>query len=205
MNDVSIPEPPSGDVAWASVNTPLTVEELNEFCRDVERMFRINPMLEFSQWESTGENQFYFSAKNISQETPFDFAVDLTASKLDDGYRIDYDQGIKSSTTFKIEPAPQGSKLTITDSYDRLPPELREQHIHEVDRSIVIWAQEVQKLLIIWKRWSRFTWWRWYMRRVWQPMKPAARRITYMLLWISAIEVALISLGAAIFFVEYAD
>lgn len=205
MNDMSIPETLSDDVAWASINTPLTVEELKEFCRDIERLFRINPMLEFSQWESTGENHFHFAGKNISQETPFDFSVGLTVSKLDDGYRIEYDQGIKSSTTIKFEPATQGSKLTITDRYDRLPPEQKEQYIHEVDRSIVIWAQDIQKLLILWKRWSRFTLWRWYMRRVWQPMKPAARRITYMLLWISAIEVALISLGAAIFFVEYAD
>jgi hypothetical protein len=42
------------------------------------------------------------------------------------------------------------------------------------------------------------------MRRIWQPMKPSARRITYMLLWISLAEVALIALGVAIYFVEFA-
>jgi hypothetical protein len=192
------------DVAWASTNTPLTVSALNEFCTDIERLFRINPMLEFELWDSRDENHFTFAGRNISQEQPFDFQFELSVSKLDDGIRIDYDKGIKSSTTFTIEPAPQGSKLTITDRYDRLPPGERSTHIHEVDKSLVLWAQYLQQYLVNWKRWSRFRLWRWYMRRVWQPMKPAGRRITYMLLWISVVEIALIALGTAIYFVEYA-
>ena len=192
------------DVAWASTNTPLTVSALNEFCTDIERLFRINPMLEFELWDSRDENHFTFAGRNISQEQPFDFQFELSVRKLGNGFRIDYDKGIKSSTTFTIEPAPQGSKLTITDSYERLPPEERSTHIHEVDKSLVLWAQYLQQYLLNWQRWSRFRLWRWYMRRVWQPMKPAGRRITYMLLWISAAEIALIALGAAIYFIEYA-
>ena len=34
-------------------------------------------------------------------------------------------------------------------------------------------------------------------------MKPTARRITYTLLWITVVEMALIALGAAIYLVEY--
>ena len=34
-------------------------------------------------------------------------------------------------------------------------------------------------------------------------MKPTARRITYILLWITVVEIALIALGVAIYFVEY--
>ncbi len=41
------------------------------------------------------------------------------------------------------------------------------------------------------------------MKRVWQPMKPSGRRITYMLLWISLVEIALIALGAGIYWSEY--
>jgi len=35
-------------------------------------------------------------------------------------------------------------------------------------------------------------------------MKPTARRITYMLLWISLVEIALLTLGVGIYFFEYA-
>lgn len=193
----------SEDVAWASANTPLTASALKAFCTDIERLFRINPMLEFRRWESRTGNRFFFAGRNISQEQPFDFEFELSTVGLDDGIRIDYDAGIKSSTTFTIEPTPQGSKFTITDRYERLPVDKRNEHLHEVDKSLVIWAQYLQQYLSNWQRWSRFGLWRWYMRRVWQPMTPAGRRITYILLWITVAEIALISLGAAIYFIEH--
>lgn len=191
------------DAAWASIATPLSVPVLKEFCADTERLFRINPMLEFSSWESMGNNRYQFAGKNISQETPFDFEFEITVTELGDGFRFDYDQGIKSSTILKIEEDPNGSKLTITDYYDRIPVNEREAHMNEVDKSIVIWAQYLQKFLVMWKSWSKFRLWRWYMKRIWEPMKPNARRITYMLLWITVIEIALIILAAGIFFVEF--
>ncbi len=194
----------SEDIAWASVETPLSVDALKGFCADIERMYRINPMLEFKRWDAKSDSQFVFSGRNISQEQAFDFEFGLSVGKLGDGIHIDYDRGIKSSTTFTVAQAPQGSKLTITDHYERLPVEQRSAHLHEVDKSLAVWAQYLQQYIINWQRWSRFGPWRWYIRRVWQPMKPAGRRITYMLLWITAVEIALITLGAAIYFVEYA-
>jgi hypothetical protein len=207
MSDLSTNEPSAenaeNDSAWASVITPLSAEALIEFCADTERLFRINPMLVFTEWEQTSENSFSFSGENSSQEKAFEFEFGLTVSKLDDGYRIEYDKGIKSSTVFKIEAAEQGSKLTITDRYDRLPASERESHLHEVDQSIVIWAEYLQKFCISWNSWSKFALWRWYMRRIWQPMKPTARRITYMLLWITVVEIALLALGAGVYFNEF--
>jgi len=207
INDSSTNEPSAenteNDSAWASVITPLSTEALTEFCADTERLFRINPMLVFTKWEQISENSFSFSGENSSQEKAFEFEFGLAVSKLDDGYRIDYDKGVKSSTVIKIEAAEQGSKLTITDRYDRLSASERESHLHEVDQSIVVWAEYLQKFCISWNSWSRFAPWRWYIRRIWQPMKPTARRITYMLLWITVVEVALLALGAAVYFNEF--
>ena len=202
MNEQTIPMD-AEDAAWASLNTPLTVDGLKQFCHDIERLYRINPMLEFNTWQSLDKHRFLFSGKNISQETPFDFETELQTSELPDGFQVNYSQGVKTSTTFKIEPAPQGSKLTIVDSYDGLSEEDRKARMNEVDKSIVIWAKYLQEFLLTWHKWSRIAPWRWYMRRVWQPMKPTARRITYMLLWISVVEVSLIALVAAIYFTEY--
>lgn len=202
MNEMVTP-PVAEDAAWASINTPLSVNELTTFCLDIERLFRINPMLEFQQFNALGGQRYAFSGRNISQETPFEFDYTFTVTELPDGFQVDYDQGVKSRTIFKIEPAPQGTKLTITDYYERLPEEQREQHLAEVDKSLVVWANYLQRFLITWKRWSGIAPWRWYMRRIWQPMKPTARRITYALLWITVVEIALIALGVAIYFVEY--
>ena len=201
--DLSTTKAVEDDSAWASVVTPLSVDALMDFCADTERLFRINPMLVFTTWEKTSENCFAFSGQNSSQEKTFDFDFVVCVSKLNDGFRFDYDKGVKSSTVLKIEPAEQGSKLTITDQYDRLPVSERESLLHEVDQSIVIWAEYLQKFCISWKSWSKFALWRWYMRRIWQPMKPTARRITYMLLWITAIEIALLALGAVVYYSEF--
>ena len=96
-----------------------------------------------------------------------------------------------------------GQSVKRVDFYDKLTPQERETHLQEVDKSLVPWAKYLQQFLIIWHRWSRIGLWRWYMKRVWQPMKPMGRRITYILLWITVVELALIALGTAIYFVEF--
>jgi len=196
------------DVAWASIETPLDVDELKLFCQDIERLFRINPMLIFKDWQSNEESGYQFSGQNISQEEPFDFDLSLTVKNIPDGMQIIYQQGVKSSTTFTIAVADAGSnsksKLTITERYDGMSETERKEHLHTVDRSLTVWAKYLQQYFLSWQRWSRFRLWRWYMKRVWQPMKPSGRRITYMLLWITAFEIALIILGVAIYYIEYA-
>jgi len=195
--------PSTEDSAWAAVNTPLNETELVEFCQDVERLFRINPLLEFRSFKALGDSRYTMTGRNISQEPFFDFDITFKAVPQADGVIIEYDNGIKSRTVVKIESAASGSKLNITDHYDRMTVEDRENHLNEVDRSLVRWAEYLQQYLVMWKRWRRFGAWRWYMRHVWQPMKPMGRRITYVLLWVSVVEMALIALGAGIWFAEY--
>ena len=203
MNDQTVVPVEAEDAAWAAINTPLDVDSLKQFCRDTERLFRINPLLIFNQWQAQGEHRYLFSGQNISQETPFDFEFELSVDELPDGFNIHYCNGIKNSTRIKIEAIPDGSRLTIIDSYEGLSEEEREARINEVDKSLVTWARYLQKFLLSWKKWSRFGLWRWYMHRIWQPMNPSGRRVTYMLLWITAFEIALITLGVGIYFLEY--
>jgi len=198
---IGVPE----DKAWASFNTTLSVDALMKFCSDIERLFRINPMLEFKQWQRISKNRVHLQCVNISQETPINVDVELTIHEVDDGFELEYSNGIKSNTYFKIEPIEQGSKLTITDNYRELSESERQGKLTEVDKSLIIWANYLQRYLTMWQRWSRYGIWRWYIRRVWQPMKPSGRRITYMLLWITAFEIALISLGFAIYYFEFSQ
>lgn len=189
------------DAAWAAINTPLSVDALNAFCQDIERLYRINPMLEFKQWQVLGDERFLLKAKNISQETPVEVMTEITVTRNSNEIVVHYLQGIKTTTTFKIEASEYGSRLTIIDEY--VPLSADDARLAEVDKSLTVWAEYLQRFIIMWRRWSRFGWWRWYMRRVWQPMKPAARRITYMFWWITLVEVTLIALGAAIYWAEY--
>ncbi|SFP98673.1 hypothetical protein SAMN05216419_10429 [Nitrosomonas cryotolerans] len=207
MNDPNSLATPMKDAAWATIHTPLKMEALKVFCQDIERLLRINPMLHFKQWQILGAHHYRFSGKNLSQEQPFDFDLILNVKILPDGLQIHYQQGLKSSTTLIIEPLTTKdkwqSKLTIIDHYEGVPEHLRKQYLHQVDKSMVVWAEYLQRYLLAWKQWSCFWPWRWYMRYIWQPMSPSARRITYMLLWISGFEAALIALGIAIYYLEY--
>ncbi len=190
--------------AWAEFKTPLEFNQLKTFCSDVERLFRINPYLDFKQWQKTAANQFHVSGHNTSQGEPFEFEFDITVEDIGQGVRVTYNNSLKLTTTFKVEAAEQGSKLTIIDEYANISADEATARSNEVDKSLVAWANYLQRFILTWKKWSWLAPWRWYMRRIWQPMKPMSRRITYMLIWITVFEVALIALGVAIYFAEYA-
>ena len=204
MKSETLPVAPE-DAVWAAFNTNMTVEALIRFCQeDVERLFRINPYLEFSKFEQTAERQFHMVGKNSSQAQAFEFDEVFEVEPLADGVRLHYRDSLKQTTTFLVEPAEQGSKLTITDDYHGRSESERQARLAEVDQSIVTWAEYLQRFILTWKQWSWLAPWRWYMQVVWKRLKPTGRRIAYMLIWITVFEIALIMLGVAIYFVEYA-
>ena len=210
MSETAVPFPAGEghgeeNAAWAAVNTPLPVEELVAFCQqDVERLFRINPYLEFSEWRATGNDRYAFAGVNASRAPPFSFELSLAVERLPNGLRVDYRDGLKLFTLFRVEDSPQGSKLTIAEAYREVAPGELDERLAEVDRSLVTWAGDIQKYLVTWNQWHWLGPWRWYMNRVWKRMKPSGRRIAYMFWWITLIEIALIALGAAIYWAEYA-
>ena len=116
-----------------------------------------------------------------------------------------YRDGIKSYTRFVLEANAAGSRLTITDDYSRLPAAERAQRVNEVDKSLHAWGWALNEYLRRERRWGRFAPWRWYTQRVWLPMTPRARRITYMLVLLTAAEMVLILLVATIYWIEFAD
>ena len=195
--------PEEEDKAWAEFNTPLDKNSLQIFCQDIERLLRINPYLIIEKWIKHSDHQFYLKVSNSSQQPAFNVETDLDVNTTPDGLEICYQHGLKSSTIISIDEAEPGSKLTIVEKYENLPKEQRVKHLHKIDKSLNKWAQEIQAYLINWHRWSWFAPWRYYKQYIWLPMKPAARRITYIILCISVIEVALLILGIGIYFVEY--
>jgi len=189
----------ASDAAWVVIETPLSPARLAEFCRDLERLYRINPYLEFSHWRALPEGGAAAAYRNLSNGR--DVEVRLTAiSEADGGCSVHYDRGIKRSTRFSIEPAPDGSRLKITDVYAATSADGPD--LAEVDRSLHAWGVALRDYLRREARWGGFLLWRWYMRRVWVPMKPAARRITFIILLVTLAELALSALVMAIYWIE---
>ncbi len=178
------------DAAWVTIETPFDRASLRSFLDDVERLYRINPMLEFDEWRQDKENRFRLSARNLSNGRRLE--TFLTVDRTAGGLMVRYSDGLRRSTSFRIEDGPDGdANLIVTDDYSGTSVEEREARIDEVDRSLVQWGRALHQYLHRWKRWSRVPGWQFYMRRIWQPMKPMARRIAFILIVIAAAEFVL--------------
>ena len=193
----------SDNKAWAEFKTPLSQDSLIRFCRNIEQLFKINPYLEIKQWKNIAPQKFFIYIINHSQNNTFSLETNIYVTDIDDGIKIEYEKGIKSETIIKTQPIPEGSKLEITEKYHSPSSNDTANELSNVDKSLTKWAEEIQNYLIDWQRWSWFLPWKLYKQRIWLPMKPMARRITYMIIWISIIEIALILLGVTIYFLEY--
>ena len=189
-SELIAPKPPvaSSDAAWVSLPTPLALTTLQELCRDIEVIFRLNPFYYFKSWTKTGPAGFALEFENHSNQT--NNAVNIHVTATADGFTVAYDQGLKKRTVFSLEATTDGSRLTVTDDYEGIPERERTQRILEVDRSLQAWGEALRLYFMRQKRWAWLPGWRWYMRRVWIPMKPSARRIVWMLYLITAAEFA---------------
>jgi len=195
---MSDPEPVPADAAWVVIETPLAPGDLAAFCGDLERLYRINPYLEFGLWRVTAPGAFAVAFRNLSNQREFKLQMALERTSAST-FTVRYDRGVKRSTRFKIEPAATGSRLRITDDYHGTAA----ADTGEVDKSLHAWGVALRDYLLRERRWGWCGPWRWYMRRVWVPMKPSARRITFIILMVTLAEIALIALVLAIYWIEH--
>ena len=188
------------DEAWVAIDAPLSAAELARFCLDLERLYRINPYLEFRAWRSRVEtaDAADVAYRNLSNNRAYEGGFTLHRSSEFD-FSVHYDSGIKRQTRFTIAPRGSGSRLVITDDYSGAGTGA---DLSEVDRSLHAWGTALREYLAREARWGHIPPWRWYMRRVWVPMKPSARRIAYILIVITLAEVALAGLVMAIYWAE---
>jgi hypothetical protein len=191
--------PPGADAAWVVLETPLAPGELAAFCGNVERLYRINPFLEFASWAQDAPDRFRAEVLNHSNGQRMTLHGRI-ARAAQGALRVDYAEGLKKSTRFEIQPAAAGSRLTITDEYGAVD----EAQAATVDRSLHAWGVALKAHLERDRRWGWLPLYRWAVERVWLPMKPSARRITFLVLVIGLADIALIALGFAIYWLEYA-
>ena len=194
---MSDPGPEPADAAWVVIETPLVPGDLAAFCSGLERLYRINPYLEFGLWHEAAPGAFAVAFRNLSNQREFELLLALERNSASD-FTVRYDRGIKLGTRFEIEFSATGSRLRITDEYHGAATDTG-----EVDKSLHAWGVALREYLLRERRWGWCAPWRWYMRRVWVPMKPSARRITFIILMVTLAEIALIALVLAIYWIEH--
>lgn len=184
---------PEADWASVSIETPLAPAALRGFLDDVERLYRINPLLEIEAFTPLARGSYRLLARNLANGRDIDVEIDVAASAA--GIEARYRSGLKSATSFSVAAAGSTARLVVTETYAGSEAE-RHARLAEVDTSLNAWGRALHDYLRHWSRWSWLRPWRWYMARVWQPMRPSARRIVYMIWVISLVElVALIAIG----------
>jgi hypothetical protein len=134
--------------AWVVLETPLDTARLAEFCGDLERLYRINPFLEFASWEQSAPDRFRAEVLNHSNGQRMVMAAPHAHA---DRLAGDYAEGLKKSTRFEIQPAPSGSRLTITDEYG---PTGAGAPDPAVDRSLHAWGVALKAYLERDRRWG---------------------------------------------------
>ncbi len=180
------------DFARLEIDTPFDARWLRDFLSDPERILRLNPFMEFSRFEALGEGRWRIVGRNLAQERAFD-ATFHHESLPDGGFRLHWQGLLKTCTEVGIVPQPDGTaKLVMTDDYSGTSEEERRRRLDEVDTSFMPWGQAIWRYLRNWKRWSWLPGWKWFMGRYWLNMKPAARRISFILLVLFAMETVLV-------------
>lgn len=192
--------PAGPDAAWVVIETSTDAAKLAAFCRNLERLYRINPFLEFASWRATAADRF--TAKFINHSNRQEVVLEGAVTRASDlAFRIDFATGLKKSTRFEIQPRPGGASLTITDEYgptaaDTVPSDAA------VDRSLHAWGVALRAHLERDRRWGWLPLYRPWVRRLWLPLSPSARRIAYLILAIGVADLLLIALGFAVYWIE---
>lgn len=185
------PSETGGDFARLEIETPFSRDELVTFVRDPIRILRINPLMEFHKVEPRPPDSWHLEGQNLANGRKFD--VIFRHYPLDDGgWRLEWTGWLKSATELHPEPLSNGrSRLVVIDDYSGSTEEEREARLDEVDNSFTHWGHAIHRYLHNWKRWSWIPGWKWYFNGPWLRMKPSARRISFMLLVITAMEFVL--------------
>ena len=205
MSNAQKPIPPipvtSDEVAWVTIQTALSLERLNEFCLDIEALFRLNPYYRFSHWQKTGDDSYHVQFKNESNGQEYDLHLQI-GDKYQLGFTVYYSHGLKKRTIFAIQAAESGSALVVLDEYEKLPEGENDASMAEVDKSLMAWGASVRKYIMRQQRYGRVPGWRWYIRRLWLPMNPSARRVVWFIWLISILELGVFLFALLIYIIE---
>lgn len=186
------------NAAWVDIELPLAPQQALGYARNIERLLRLNPHLEIARFEVEAEGRYRLEGLNEMNGLAVSCGLTLREAGAD-GFRLDYDGGLKLATQVTAAPHAGGALLTIRESYRQ--PE-READLAQVDRSLTPWGMAIRRHLLGLARWGHLAPYRWWRERVWLGMKPRERRIARLLAWITALEFVVFLLVLAILVIE---
>ena len=172
------------NAAWVVIPTRLTTAVLFNFCRDIERVFRLNPYLKIISWRERNANKYEIELENYSNEQVIEVSAQIKVEELQNELQLNYSSGIKNKTYFIVEETDRGAQLMIVDDYG----ESNQQVVEQVDKSLSAWGNALERFFAAYKLVRHFPWADKIINRWWIRLNPSGRRIIYILMVITAIE-----------------
>ncbi len=198
----SSPQSQEGDYARLEIETPYPASWLVRFFSDPERLLRLNPLMTFDVIERRTPDLWRLKGRNEANGQAFD--VTARVIPRENGWSIHWNGWLKNETRLEIV-GPESGRLILTDDYSATPLEERQRRIDEVDTSFTAWGQAVHRYLNNLKRFAWLPGWRWFMTGPWIKMKPAGRRISVLLFWLTVAEFVFFLMVFTIFTLEYGE
>jgi len=188
------------NAAWVSIEVPLAPQQALDYARNVERLLRLNPHLEITRFERAADG--HYRLEGLNEMNGLAVSCGLTFQDAGaDGFRLDYDSGLKLATAVTAAPHASGALLTIRETYRQ--PE-NDAELAQVDRSLTPWGVAIRRHLLGLSRWGRLPLYRWWRERVWLGLRPRERRIVRLIAWVTALEFVVFLFVLAIMVVESA-
>jgi hypothetical protein len=178
-------EPAATDnAAWVDIELPLAPQQALGYARNIERLLRLNPHLEIARFEVEADGRYRL--EGLNEMNGLAVSCGLTLQDVGaDGFRLDYDGGLKLATQVTAAAHAGGALLTLRESY-RQPQS--EADLAQVDRSLTPWGMSIRRHLLGLARWGRIPLYLWWRERFWLGMRPRERRVTRLIAWSTLIE-----------------
>ena len=176
------------DAAWASVDLAIAPDAVSALLADPILLLRLNPCLEFRRIDRLADGRLSFAAYNESNACQVESEVRVLRDPGGREITLLYAQGIKRATRLRVEATPAGSRLSLTESYATPQPQEAERRLAEVDSILLPWTAALRRHL---ERGARYGWipgYRWWSTRLWPSMTPGQRRVSWLIIWTTAIE-----------------
>ena len=184
MHD-SAPKPEFDNAAWVRIETKLDEKTLFSFCQKVERLFRLNPYLSFSYWDQKNQTKISASWENHSDKVTYQIDTCLDLEVKENEICIKYQSGIKKETYFIVEPNEKYADLVIVDRYGTS----ESGQLDEVDKSIHAWGTYLNRFFKHYAYMRHMSFSEKIIDKYWIRLTPMARRIIYILLVVTVVEI----------------
>ena len=190
----------SSDQVWVRVEVCAQFAELLTFSQNPEQLFRLNPYYEIRHWQWQSPEHASVEFYNHSNQQLV--KTELVLEPIANGWICHYRSGIKVRTSCEISAEAAGSVLQITEEYADFSDEEKQTRLAEVDKSLNAWAHGIQAYFHSLERFSWLPGWRLYRSTIWLHMKPSARRIVFLLFWMTFADLLLFLVVWAFFLLE---